>query len=71
MSAVHDAILSTISSGHIQLRELTKAVNRKTKSRYLESTISARIRDLKGQYEKHEQRIGQKRFVYYIGKVAA
>jgi hypothetical protein len=67
----HLAIITVMSRGHIQLRDLTKLVNRATKKRYLESTVSARIRDLSGLYDTLDQWKGRRRYVYYICKPCA
>ena len=68
LSPVHSAILKEISKGHIQLRELTRNVNKRLKKRYLESTISARVRDLRGQYERLTEWKRGRRYDYYIRK---
>lgn len=70
-SNLHKAIIEELSTGHLQLRELTKRVNKRLKSHYLESSVSARIRDLHGYYETLNQWKGGKRYCYYIAKPGA
>lgn len=63
LESIHRAIVSEISKGHIQLRELTQQVNEILGTNYLSTSLSARIRELPaGCYTK----LTESRRRYYI-----
>jgi len=62
--AVYVTLLDLFAKG-LELREITEGVNRKLKTNYLQSTISARIRDLAGIYKTKTKRTNGVKHVSY------
>lgn len=64
MIAIYLALVDEFSKG-LELRELTANVNRKLKTNYLQSTMSARIREMRGMYRTRTEQIKGVKHVYY------